>query len=121
MAPLTDELRVHREEVVRHHMESENVHDFDAVIDTFAHPRYELIATDRGHDGKSRKVTLEVCLDPIVEGKDVDRIDVSFRVAVKLPAYQTAPRPTAPTKRGQLAFSEFAPDNPEQRTLDEQG
>ena len=27
------------------HMESENVHDFDATIATFSHPRYELIAT----------------------------------------------------------------------------
>ncbi len=47
------ELREHREAVVRNHMESENVHDFDAVIDTFSHPRYELIATDRVHDGES--------------------------------------------------------------------
>ncbi len=53
MAQLTDELRVHREEVVRRHMESENVHDFDAVIDTFVQPRYELIATDRVHDGEA--------------------------------------------------------------------
>ena len=48
-----DELRKHREEVVRAHMEAENVHDFDAVIDTFSHPRYELIATDRIHDGEA--------------------------------------------------------------------
>ena len=34
-------------------MEAENVHDFDAVIATFAHPRYELIATDRVHDGEA--------------------------------------------------------------------
>ena len=47
------ELRAHREAVVRRHMESENVHDYDAVIDTFAHPRYELIATDRVHDGEA--------------------------------------------------------------------
>ena len=44
------ELRAHREALVRRHMEAENVHDFDAVIDTFSHPRYELIATDRTHD-----------------------------------------------------------------------
>jgi len=34
-------------------MESENVHDFDTTIGTFAHPRYELIATDRVHDGEA--------------------------------------------------------------------
>lgn len=41
-----------RERAVRAHMEAENVHDFDTVIDTFSHPRYELIATDRIHDGE---------------------------------------------------------------------
>lgn len=46
-------LRARREEIVRRHMESENVHDFDAVIDTFAHPRYELIATGQVHDGEA--------------------------------------------------------------------
>jgi len=45
-------LRRHREAIVRRHMEAENVHDFDAVIDTFRHPRYELIGTDRVHDGE---------------------------------------------------------------------
>lgn len=49
----TDELREERERIVRLHMEAENVHDFDAVIDMFGHPRYELIATDRVHDGEA--------------------------------------------------------------------
>jgi steroid delta-isomerase-like uncharacterized protein len=48
-----DSLRQHREALVRRHMEAENVHDFDAVIETFGHPRYELIATDRVHDGEA--------------------------------------------------------------------
>ena len=47
------ELRNHREEVVRRHMEAENAHDFDAVIDTFSNPHYELIATDRVHEGEA--------------------------------------------------------------------
>jgi len=34
-------------------MEAENVHDFDAVIATFGHPRYELIATGQVHDGEA--------------------------------------------------------------------
>jgi steroid delta-isomerase-like uncharacterized protein len=46
------DLRARREAVVREHMEAENVHEFDRVIDTFSHPRYELIATDRIHDGE---------------------------------------------------------------------
>ena len=49
---MSEELREERERVVRLHMEAENVHDFDAVIGTFSHPRYELIATDRIHDGE---------------------------------------------------------------------
>ena len=49
---LSEEVREERERVVRLHMEAENVHDFDAVIGTFSHPRYELIATDRIHDGE---------------------------------------------------------------------
>ena len=48
---MTD-LRARREAVVREHMEAENRHDFDAVIATFAHPRYELIATGQVHDGE---------------------------------------------------------------------
>ena len=46
-------LRKQREEIVRRHMEAENVHDFDTVIATFGHPRYELIATERIHDGET--------------------------------------------------------------------
>ncbi len=37
---------------MREHMESENVHDFDTTIGTFAHPRYELIATGEVYDGE---------------------------------------------------------------------
>jgi steroid delta-isomerase-like uncharacterized protein len=48
-----ERLRALREAAVRRHMEAENVHDFDAVIDTFGHPRYELIATGRVHDGEA--------------------------------------------------------------------
>ncbi len=33
-------------------MDAENVHDFDSVIDTFEHPRYELMASGRVFDGE---------------------------------------------------------------------
>jgi steroid delta-isomerase-like uncharacterized protein len=46
-------LRERREAIVREHMESENRHDFDATIDTFAHPRYEIIATGEVFDGEA--------------------------------------------------------------------
>lgn len=44
-------LRERREAVAREHMDSENRHDYDATMATFAHPRYELIATGQVHDG----------------------------------------------------------------------
>jgi steroid delta-isomerase-like uncharacterized protein len=46
------DVRARRETVVREHMESENVRDFDATIATFGHPRYELVATGDVYDGE---------------------------------------------------------------------
>jgi steroid delta-isomerase-like uncharacterized protein len=46
-------LRERREALVREHMQSENVHDFDTTIGTFGHPRYELIATGEVYDGEA--------------------------------------------------------------------
>jgi len=46
-------LRDEREAIVRRHMEAENVHEFDVVMGTFSHPRYEIVATDRVHDGEA--------------------------------------------------------------------
>jgi steroid delta-isomerase-like uncharacterized protein len=44
-------VREKREAIVIEHMESENLHRFDVTLETFDHPRYELIATDEVHDG----------------------------------------------------------------------
>jgi len=52
MAP-ANELRAQREEIVRRHMHAENVHDYQAAIATFAHPRYEIIALERVYDGRA--------------------------------------------------------------------
>jgi steroid delta-isomerase-like uncharacterized protein len=49
-APATD-LRQRREAIVGEHMASENRSDFDTTLRTFAHPRYELVATGHVHDG----------------------------------------------------------------------
>jgi steroid delta-isomerase-like uncharacterized protein len=46
------DLRRRREAIVREHMESENVQDFDRTIDTFGHPRYELVPTGDVYDGE---------------------------------------------------------------------
>lgn len=45
-------LRAAREKTVRDHMELENQLDFDAVIATFAHPRYELFGQGTVIDGE---------------------------------------------------------------------
>jgi len=44
-------LRERREAVVCEHMESENVQDFERTLATFAHPRYELIASGEVYEG----------------------------------------------------------------------
>ena len=44
-------LRERREAIVREHMESENVHDFDTTLATFDHPRYEIMPTGDVYDG----------------------------------------------------------------------
>jgi steroid delta-isomerase-like uncharacterized protein len=49
----TDTLRQSREATVREHMESENRHEFDVTMRTFAHPRYELVGTGDVHDGEA--------------------------------------------------------------------
>jgi steroid delta-isomerase-like uncharacterized protein len=51
--PVTAALRKKREQTVREHMETENTQDFDATLETFDHPRYELIATGEVIDGSA--------------------------------------------------------------------
>lgn len=48
---ISAEIRQRREDIVREHMESENRHEFDITLETFNHPRYELIGTGEVHDG----------------------------------------------------------------------
>jgi steroid delta-isomerase-like uncharacterized protein len=49
--PVSAALRRKREQIVREHMESENRHDFDTTLETFKHPRYELMPNGEVHDG----------------------------------------------------------------------
>ena len=51
MASTAADLRSRREAVVREHMESENRHEFDVTMQTFDHPRYEIIPTGEVYDG----------------------------------------------------------------------
>jgi steroid delta-isomerase-like uncharacterized protein len=50
---MSEELRRQREALVIEHMETENRHDYDATIETFEHPRYELIGTGDVFDGRA--------------------------------------------------------------------
>ncbi|HYR95684.1 MAG TPA: ester cyclase [Candidatus Binatus sp.] len=52
MTTVSTDLRRRREDVVRDHMSSENRQEFAVTLATFAHPRYELIATGQVFDGE---------------------------------------------------------------------
>ena len=46
------DLRARREAIVREHVQSENRHEYDLTIETFDHPRYEIIPTGEVYDGE---------------------------------------------------------------------
>lgn len=46
-----EETRQERERIVREHMEAENALEMDRALETFAHPRYEIMATGQVYDG----------------------------------------------------------------------
>ena len=46
-----DELRARRDAIVREHAEAENRHEFDVALDSFHHPRYELMPIGEVIDG----------------------------------------------------------------------
>jgi predicted ester cyclase len=46
------DLAARRLKIICDHMKAENVLDFDAAIDTFEHPRYELVGTGQVFDGE---------------------------------------------------------------------
>lgn len=50
---ISDDLAQRRTETVRRHMHLETVHDWDGVIATFAHPRYEMHGNGKVHDGEA--------------------------------------------------------------------
>jgi steroid delta-isomerase-like uncharacterized protein len=49
---VSEELHRKREELVIEHMETENRHEYEATIETFGHPRYELVGTGDVYDGR---------------------------------------------------------------------
>src|ERR1700693_1096420 len=51
MSAVPSSLQDQRLELVREHMRSENEHRFEDTLDTFEHPRYEIVATGDVYDG----------------------------------------------------------------------
>src|ERR1051325_6008152 len=47
----SNQLRAARERIVRAHMEAENRKDAAATVETFSHPRYEVVPTGEVHEG----------------------------------------------------------------------
>ena len=47
-------IQVERERLVRAHMADENTHDFERVLSEFPHPHYEIIPTEKIHDGRAQ-------------------------------------------------------------------
>src|SRR3954452_21718455 len=48
---ITDEVRARREKVVLDHFHDETSQDWDSVLSTFPHPRYEIVPSDCVYDG----------------------------------------------------------------------
>lgn len=51
MSTASPSLQERRMELVREHMQSENEHRFDDTLQTFDHPRYEIVPTREVFDG----------------------------------------------------------------------
>ncbi|MDP3870675.1 ester cyclase [Phenylobacterium sp.] len=84
---MTDKLRAAREKTVRDHMRLENELDFDAVMQTFATPRYELFGQGtviegdeavRGYFRRSRTPFPDQSNEIIALRQDGDAVLVEF-------------------------------------------
>ena len=51
MTTVSNKTRAIRERIVREHMEAENALDMDRALQTFAHPRYEIMSNGDVYDG----------------------------------------------------------------------
>lgn len=76
---------------------------------------------DRGKDKKKRTVTIEIEF----EMRDNGQIETSLTARAKVPVWKTAATVANVRMDGKnnhkLIFSGYAPDDPDQRTLDEAG
>jgi steroid delta-isomerase-like uncharacterized protein len=49
--PVSDDTLTTRKRIVREHMDAENALEMDRALETFTHPRYEIMSTGRVYDG----------------------------------------------------------------------
>lgn len=73
---------------------------------------------DRGDDGKPREVNIKVTMEKI----DGGLTSAHVKVAAKIPEYQingTVCRHKVVNGHSRLLFQQLAPDDPDQRTIDE--
>lgn len=76
---------------------------------------------DRPALAKERKITVAVKLSPTCdEAGELDDVSVQFDINETLPKRQSATY-AMKARRGQLVFNEFAPEDADQRTMDELG
>ena len=54
MSEADADTRRERERIVREHTEAENALEMDRALETFAHPRYEIMATGQVYDGREQ-------------------------------------------------------------------
>lgn len=116
-------LQAARVQTVRDHMALECVHDWDAVIATFAHPRYEMHGSGavfdgeaevRGYFDSSRESFPDLANEVIAIAADGDSVLVEFWLSGThlgpLPANGRVYAPTGRRFRIRMAASfEFAP------------
>ena len=96
--------------------------DFGKASVAFQHAIKRAVddCTERPGSNATRKVVFTVNIVPMVqETGDLSEAQIDFNVQAKLPPWQTSPKPVGVTKQGHLFFSEHAPDNPRQSTIDE--
>jgi hypothetical protein len=80
--------------------------------------RAALDCYDRPADAKARKVTLEVCLTPILEpGGDCTEVKAQIHAKSVVPPHRTKEYSFGLRRGGQLAFNVDAPDNVNQATM----
>lgn len=71
--------------------------------------------SERGHDGKARKMVLTLSL----VAEDHGRVDIDAQVALKLPAYRTPSTRAKMTRSGEIEFNPECSENPEQQTFND--